>query len=165
MLQMPPHLINRRARRAHDARRGRLGESRYNMLVKELTRVIRLSFEAGDTGCLFGLEGPLRAGIRSDLCRQGWGWVSADLVARDLLDDAFRAARAIRPSWNEGQPEWTIHAGTLIERSMCMRCHKPLPEGHHKYCSHLCAGAHWAHLDRLKSASEDAALDMAVRRL
>ncbi|CAM3862387.1 hypothetical protein [Paracoccus yeei] len=165
MLQMPLHLINRRARRAHDARRGRLGEARYNMLVQELARVIRLAFEAGDTGSLFGLEGPLRAGIRSDLCRQGWGWNSADLAARDMLDDAFRVVRAIRPTWNQGQPDWTTEAGTLIGRACCVRCHKGLPEGHHKFCSRICAQSHSAHLGRLRDASENAALDMAVRRL
>lgn len=167
MLQMPPHLINRRARRAHDARRGRLGESRYNILVKELTRVIRMAFEADVTGSLFGLEGPLRAGIRSDLCRQGWGWLTADLCARDLLDDAFRVARAVRPTWDQGQPEWTIEAGTLIERTRCARhgCGHDLPEGHHKFCSRLCAQAHSANIIRIKEASEESALDIAVRRL
>lgn len=165
MLQVPPHLINRKARRAHDARRGRLGEARYNALARELARVIRLAFEAGDTGSLFGLEGPLRAGIRADLCRQGWGWLSADLCARDLLDDAFRMVRAIRPTWDQGQPEWTINAGTLIERTLCIRCHNQLPEGHFKFCGRLCAQAHAAHIGRLKQASEAEAADMATRGL
>jgi len=30
MLQLPAHLINRKERRARDARRGRMGEARYN---------------------------------------------------------------------------------------------------------------------------------------
>lgn len=163
MLQLPPHLINRRERRARDARRGRMGEQRYNALVKELARVIRLAFQAGATGSLWGLEGPLRAGIRSDLCLQGWGWSAADLMAREVLEDAFRKAGAIRPTWNEGQPEWTIEAGTLIERDRCARCYKPLPDGKHKFCSRLCKDSHHAHIATIKQANEDRALDLAVR--
>src|SRR5690606_11006107 len=116
--------------RARDARRGKLGKGRFDILVKELVAVIRLAFEAGATATLFGLEGPLRHGIRSDLCRQGWGWDDADQMAREMLATAFRAANATRPSWEEGQLEWSIQAGTLIERSRCIRCHGPLPEGH-----------------------------------
>ncbi|SIS63302.1 hypothetical protein [Phaeovulum vinaykumarii] len=52
MLQLLPHLINRKDGRARDARRGRLGEARYNALAKELGRVIRLAFQAGATGSL-----------------------------------------------------------------------------------------------------------------
>lgn len=62
-------------------------------------------------------------------------------MAREMLADAFRMAGAVRPSWNEGQLEWTIEAGTLIERTRCVRCHKPLPEGHHKFCGEICAGS------------------------
>ncbi|MFC5737716.1 hypothetical protein [Sinirhodobacter huangdaonensis] len=166
MLQLPPHLINRKERRARDARRGRMGEQRYNALVVELARVIRLAFQAGATGSLWGLEGPLRAGIRSDLCLQGWGWSAADLMAREVLEDAFRKAGAmIRPTWNEGQPEWTIEAGTLIERTRCARCGKELPETRHKFCSDLCASAMHMRVRRIKEANEETALDMAVRNL
>ncbi|WP_444462565.1 hypothetical protein [Rhodobacter capsulatus] len=165
MLQLPAHMINRKERRARDARRGRMGEARYNALAKELARVIRLAFQAGATGSLWGLEGPLRAGIRSDLCLQGWGWCAADLLAREVLEDAFRIAGAmIRPTWNEGQPEWTIEAGTLIERTRCVRCHKPLPEGHHKYCGDICGSAHRAYTRRAGMATEATAYDLATQR-
>ena len=146
-------------RRERDAMRGRLGKDRFGFLVKELVAVIRLAFEAGATGSLFGLEGPLRAGIRSDLCRQGWSWFDADSMACEMLDEAFRMVRANRPGWDEGQPEWTIHAGTLIERTLCVRCRKPLPEGHFKYCGDVCGAAHHQHLAAVKNAKEIAAYD------
>ena len=170
MLVMTPQakaLLRKERRRERDAMRGKLGDGRFDPLVKELARVIRLAFEAGDTGSLFGLEGPLRAGIRSDLCRQGWGWERADLAARDLLDEAFRTVHAIRPPWDEGQPEWTIHAGTLIERTRCARhgCGKPLPEGHYKYCSRLCGLAQQKANALMKEASADNIVQLAVRRL
>ncbi|QFQ89880.1 hypothetical protein F8A10_20925 (plasmid) [Paracoccus kondratievae] len=70
---------------------------------------------------------------------------------------------AQRPSWDEGQPEWTIHAGTLIERTRCVRCHKPLPEGHFKFCSNTCAASHSHRLARMKDAEEDQVIRLATR--
>ena len=153
----------KRARNERDARRGRLGPGRFDALVRELAGVIRLAFEAGATGSLFGLEGPLRHAIRSDLCLQGWRWKDADAMAREMMEEAFRAVRAARPTWNEGQPEWTIPANTLIERTRCVRCHKPLPEGHHKFCGVLCASAHGKRLASIREADEARAVLMAIR--
>lgn len=161
---MKPHqrIMERRER---EARRGRLGKGRFDLLVKELVAVIRLAFEAGATATLFGLEGPLRAGIRADLCRQGWRWTDADDMAREMLDSAFCSVRATRPGWDEGQPEWAIHAGTLIERSLCARCHKPLPEGHWKFCSRICGASHRQKVARRKQAVGDRAVDLATRSI
>lgn len=155
----------KREREERDARRGRLGKGRYDVLVKELVAVIRLAFDAGATATLFGLEGPLRHGIRSDLCLQHWSWADADLMAREMLADAFRAVRAIRPSWDEGQPEWIIHAGTLIERTLCVRCGKHLPEGHFKFCSNTCAAGHSHRIARMKAAQEDHVIKIATRTI
>lgn len=151
------------ARREAEARQGRLGQQRYRALVIKLAGVIRQTYEAGETGSIWGLEGPLRHAIRADLCLQGWGWETADAVARDVLREAFRAANARRPSWEEGQLEWTIEAGTLIERTRCLHCHGPLPEGHHKYCGSLCNSASWKRIKAIKEANEDRAVRMAIR--
>ena len=153
----------RRARRAKEASRGRLGPGRFHGFVSELAGVMRLAFDAGATGSLFGLEGALRHAIRSELCLNGWRWPDADATARDLMDAAFRAVSARRPTWNEGQPEWTVEAGTLIERTRCARCGSPLPEGHHKFCSSLCARAHQNYRYRINRTSEAAAVAMATR--
>ncbi|MFP4250929.1 MAG: hypothetical protein ACLFU7_14810, partial [Armatimonadota bacterium] len=90
--QGPESAQRKAARREREARRGRLGRQRFDHLAGDLARVIRLAFQAGDTGSLFGLEGPLRAGIRSDLCLMGWKWADADFMARELLDEAFNGA-------------------------------------------------------------------------
>lgn len=153
----------KRARNERDARRGRLGPGRFDALVRELAGVIRLAFEAGATGSLFGLEGPMRHAIRSDLCLQGWRWKDADAMAREMMDEAFRAVRATRPTWNEGQPEWTIPANTLIERTRCVRCGKPLPEGHYKFCSHLCGVNDGYRMNQLRKANEDRVVKIATR--
>ncbi|MZR15036.1 hypothetical protein GQE99_18610 [Maritimibacter sp. DP07] len=152
----------RKERRALEARRGKLGRTRYDALVKELADVIRLAFDAGATASLWGMEGPLRAGIRADLCLQGWSWGTADLTACDMLAEAFRRVRAVRPTWNEGQPEWVIHEGLLIERTRCVRCSAPLPEGHHKFCGKACSMAMHHYIASLKAANEQTAVRLAV---
>lgn len=162
MLQISPHMTNQRERRARDARRSRMARERYEALVRDLVRVIRLAFENGATASLFGLEGPLRAEIRSALCLQLWRWHQADAYALLALQDAFRIVRAVRPSWYEGQREWTVEAGTLIERTRCARCHKPLPEGHFKFCSRICNTSHANRMHRFREADEKTAIHMAV---
>ncbi len=150
-------------RRERDARRGKLGPGRFGNVVKELATVIRLALEAGAIGSKFGLEAPLRQAMRSDLCLQGWRWKDADDMAKELMDEALRSLRAERPRYNEGQPEWTIPANTLIERTRCVRCHKPLPEGHHKFCSQLCVSGHFKKMQVRMEATEEKAYDLAAR--
>lgn len=164
-IQADLRVKRKQIRRERDAMRGRLGKDRFGLLVKELVAVIRLAFEAGATGSLFGLEGPLRAGIRADLCRQGWNWQDADSMAREMLDEAFRGVRAIRPSWNEGQPEWAVHAGTLIERTFCANCHAPLPDGKRKFCDRLCHNAFHGRLTRRKQAQDERAVKLAIKAM
>lgn len=129
-------------RRERERRNGRLARQRFNKLAGDIARAIRLSFDAGDIGSLLGLEGPLRHAVRADLCLLGWRWIDANFTAILVVDDALRRVRAQRPSWNEGQREWTISEGLLIERTRCVECHKALPEGHYKYCGHLCSNAY-----------------------
>ncbi len=155
MMMLDAKAKRKEQRRERDRLRGRLGPGRFDALVQELAGVIRLAFEAGATASLWGLEGPLRHAIRSDLCLQGWKWKAADQMARDVLDEAFRRVRANRPTWEEGQPEWVIHEGLLIERTRCANCHKPLPEGHYKYCSKLCSDVSSARARRHGEMTEE----------
>ena len=85
-------------------------------------------------------------------------------MARDLMDDACRRVNAIRRAWNEGQLEWTVQAGALIERTRGVRCHKPLPERHLRFCGELCADAHNENLNRTKEAHEDHRFDHIVKK-
>ncbi|WP_240643479.1 hypothetical protein [Paracoccus siganidrum] len=158
-------LLRKERNRERDALRGRVGAGRFQALVRDLAALVRMTFESGATASIFGLEGPLRAGLRADFCLQGWGWLSADLMARDLLAEVFKRIGAERPDWYEGQPEWTIEAGTLIERTRCVRCHKPLTGEQRKYCSRICATSHHNHIARLREADEGAAADLAVNWL
>lgn len=155
----------RQARRERDAQRGRLGAGVYKRLVDDLADTILLAYQAGATASLWGMEGPLRHGIRADLCLQGWRWNEADTMAAEVLAEAFRVAGAVRPAWEEGQRDWTNENQMMTERTRCIRCHGPLPEGHHKFCGSLCGDAYRHHINRLKDANEEVAHQMAVRTI
>lgn len=147
----------------HKALRRQMRERQYKNRVEQLAGLVRGAFQAGATASLWGLEGPLRTRIRADLCRKSWNWRDADSATRALLEDVFTRAGAERPDWYEGQPEWTVEAGTLIERTRCARCHKPLPEGHYKFCSRLCNISHARDMSVIRHASEDQAIQLAVK--
>jgi hypothetical protein len=89
----------------------------------------------------------------------------ADQAAKDIVAGAHRLLGAERPSWYEGQPEYIISSGDLIERTRCACCHKPLPDGRPKFCSDICRTAKNARQSRIREASDERAADMAVRHL
>ncbi|MEI9403381.1 hypothetical protein [Mesorhizobium argentiipisi] len=94
----------------------------------------------------FAFEGSVRHGLRSSLCLAGWSWSAADVAAADVVDAALRQIGARRPTWQQGQAEYTEDR---TERLTCANegCHKPtaidLRDGRQtKYCSDLCRRSH-----------------------
>lgn len=114
----------------------------------------REAFNAGQIPTLMSYEAVHRNTIRSVLCLRGVGWQVADKMARDVVSEVLMRLAANRPAWAEGQPEWTVQGGALIERTLCVHCHKDLPEGHFKFCGALCRGAHGLRMMRMREASE-----------
>jgi hypothetical protein len=88
----------------------------------------------------FAVEGVCRAAIRRALCLQAWRWARADFFADQIVTAALNVVGAKRPRWEEGQPGW-VQSGMKLARYWCARCGRPLPEGHHLYCSRICAAA------------------------
>ncbi|MFD1482994.1 hypothetical protein [Paracoccus nototheniae] len=156
-------MLRNERRRERDGLRGRLGKDRSEAIVAGLRRIMRHEFVEGRTATLFGLEGPMRHAMRETLCLQGWQWADADDTARQLVAAALASLWAIRPTWNEGQPEWTIEQGTLIARTRCARCQAPLPEGHYKFCSRLCSTAFNSWLSNMRRAEESNVMQIAAR--
>lgn len=97
---------------------------------------------------VFAFEGFMRHGLRSGLCLRGWSWADADELAADIVRSALHQIGARRPTYQQGQPEWTQDGVILIERERCVRCGWQLPENSRKFCSRLCHSAHHADLHR-----------------
>lgn len=89
----------------------------------------------------FAAEGPARAGLRGALCLDGWPWSLADAEAELIVGAALTMAGAKRPTWKEGQPEWTQDGHAPLTRERCKRCAKPLPPENFVYCGSVCAQA------------------------
>lgn len=97
----------------------------------------------------FEHEGSTRASVRSGLCLKGYGWEVADMAAADLVSVALTRLGAKRPTWLEGQPEFTDSGRdqdareAMLARSIeCARCGSifaPLNNRPAKYCSAECA--------------------------
>lgn len=134
-------------------------------IVRRMALVMLGDFREGIAASLFAYEGRFTAELRAALCLVGWPWPIADQVARDLVGEALRRINANRPSWNEGQREYVIKAGLLIERTRCVTCHNRLTGEQVKFCSKLCNDRWHRRLDRLRAANEDAATCAAIRSI
>lgn len=166
MLVMTPdarRMLRKERSRERDSLRGRLGRDRAEITLARLRRIIRREFIEGRIATLFGLEGPLRHTIRSALCLQGWRWADADAAACQMVAATLASLWATRPTWNEGQPEWTIEQGTMIARTRCARCHAPLPDGHYKFCSRTCSASYNSWLTSMRQADETNVIRIAAR--
>ena len=99
----------------------------------------------------FEFEAACRTGLRSAWCLSGWSWHRADERAHDVVERALRRNGVHRPSWQEGQPEWTQAGVTRDDRTRCARCggemEPSLSANTRLYCSAVCRNA--AHFDRM----------------
>ncbi|MCC5984533.1 MAG: DUF2116 family Zn-ribbon domain-containing protein [Rhodobacteraceae bacterium] len=153
----------RLTRREQDALRGKLARMRSDELTGHLCRITREALADGRIITPLALEGLFRQVIRSSLCLQGWRWQDADRAAMAVVGVVLSILQAKRPSWNEGQREWTIERGTLIERTRCANCGKKLEGDQKKFCSVNCASAYNQRLNRLRAANEAFVAKMVTR--
>ena len=138
MLALLARKERKRARRAARARIEFVGREGAIRLMVEL---IRADWLDGHTPTLLNHEGALVAAVRAMLCLRSLPWAVADAEARDAVSEALRKAGGKRPSWQEGQPEFT-EAGVIREtRVSCANCGKPLDVGQKLYCSRTCGDA------------------------
>jgi hypothetical protein len=110
-------------------------------IVKAIITVIREDRDAGVTPTLLNHEGALIHSLRGGLCLAGLKWAVANEQAREIVVEAFQKAGARRPTWKEGQPEWTDGGVVRSERFRCGNCAKPLAEDQKVYCGKLCREA------------------------
>lgn len=85
----------------------------------------------------FQYEGAAVAGLRSALCLKGYNWNRSDAEAVSLAQESLRKLSADRPSWNEGQWEYSA------SRTNCLQCGGWLDDHDQamsrRFCSAECA--------------------------
>lgn len=103
---------------------------------------IAIILKAGDP-TYFAHEGACRQGVRVSLIESGWTWHDADTCALEVVAAALKQIGAVRPTHDEGQPEYVSQIG--LQRVFCARCGTKIPEDRHphggkavKYCSTFC---------------------------
>ena len=58
----------------------------------------------------FEFEASCRHGLRSGFCLAGESWARADVMAAEIVRESLHRIGARRPTWEEGQPEYTQQA-------------------------------------------------------
>lgn len=134
----------------------RLGSDSFARLVG----MARLELAQGDP-TKFAREGSTIAGIRAGLLlsRLVQRWTVANALAREVTAQALHELGAERPSWLEGQREFT---DTIITH--CMRCRKPLRDDPDslavRFCSPQCSW--WANAHTRRRTHDAEALNTSA---
>ena len=121
-----------------------LGKARHDRLVQWTADLLRRGISSK-----FEYEAACRTGLRKGLCLEGWKWLDADTAAAVVVLTALNQIGAVRPTWYEGQPEYTQPGYAPVERVQCERCGTRIPDGRFersdpsqvKFCSTLCREA------------------------
>ena len=106
----------------------------------------------------FALEAPIRNWLRQRLCMLGWTWLDAELAAEDVVETALHKVGAERPTWKQGQPEWTQDGHIPVERFNCANCGSPLSGEQRKFCSSQCGCSFNKRIYRMFEGKEAAAI-------
>lgn len=84
----------------------------------------------------FEREGTIVASVRSTLCLMGYGWQQSNEEALILVNEVFRVTGAKRPSYAEGQREYSL------SRETCATCLGELDDedvaARRRFCSYEC---------------------------
>lgn len=93
----------------------------------------------------FALEGPCRHGLRIEFCLSGVPWHESDDRANKIVCEALRQIGAVRPTWQQGQPEYCQDGFSPTEFTRCQNCGTAIDPYTNqngrprKYCGTLCA--------------------------
>lgn len=125
---------NKKLAKHHQPRHIVKGERRKHIISEIMDVLDDFRFSAWEH------EGSTRAGLRSALCIAGHDWTASDIESAALITAAFqKLGQGARPSWAEGQPEYTAP----IEA--CSWCKAPLEQvqidRRERFCGVTCATA------------------------
>lgn len=146
-------------------RRKALARRRLKPGVRKLLVDVAVMLMSGDElSTPFQMEGPIRALAREFLCLWGWEWLAADAAAEEVTEAALAKLKAKRPSWDEGQPNYSSTIRLSQERSRCRNCGERLPEGRPVFCCKKCADVFYAHIWReFRGGQEQTQKERAAR--
>lgn len=117
-------------------------QSRRAAIVQAIANIARSDWRNGVTETLLSHEGVMVATLRAGLCRDGLDWAWAHQEATEVVAEGLSKAGAKRPSWREGQPEWTDGGVIRHQRLRCANCEGQLEEGQRIFCGKTCFDAH-----------------------
>lgn len=162
---MPFDARRKLTRAERDAARGRLAKMRGEEIARLLAGMTRAALASGRIVTPLNREAVHRHVLRRVLILQGWRWRLADEAAARVVEVSLEILQAKRPTWNQGQPEYVINPGLLIERTRCAECGKRLPPERPKFCSDGCANAfRLRQMRRMQADSEQAAAEIEKAR-
>jgi hypothetical protein len=108
--------------------------AQYQSVVERVTAIL-----ANWTSSPFQHEAACRQGLRRQLCLKGYSWGRADAEAARIVTAGLANIRAVRPTHDEGQPQYSVST------DYCLHCHSPLDDHsitmNHRFCSPECAKA------------------------
>lgn len=174
MLQLSPRMIHllrstqevqlarERQRRAAKAKPLRINKAKSRRLINIVAAILR---EGEPTK--FAMEAACRHGLRSALCLKGIKWAQADAIAADIVAAALRQIGAVRPTWQQGQPEWAQDGHNPIERERCRQCNGKLPDDDYRdrrvFCSSTCRTNWHMAVYRRATIADDVAREFIIR--
>ena len=165
-------LLIRAGQRRHDTNRFNERMDRPKPRTRQLNQDRRRHLIEGTAYLLktgqptrFAFEGACRTGLRSTLCLQGWSWHDADAAAAEVVAAALAQIGAVRPTYQQAQPEWTEEGFSPIRRTRCRRCCGKLPaDSDASFCSTVCRSIHYAENAGKFGETQDRATWIACRQ-
>src|SRR5690606_13725697 len=119
------------------AKRRKLTRDRQRHLVESAAFILRLGEPT-----YFAFEGACRHEFRAKLCLEGWGWQEADDAIAEVMTRALNQIGAKRPTWLQGQPEYSHRQAERQEHVRCRNCGGGMPPENVVFCSSQCRIAH-----------------------
>ena len=156
------HVARERQKRAEKAKPLRINQDKRRHLVGTVATILKTGEPTR-----FALEAACRHSLRSALCLKGVQWAQADAIAADIVAAALRQIGAVRPTWQQGQPEWAQDGHNPVERERCRQCSGKLPDddysGRRVFCSSTCRTNWHMTVFRRKTKADDAAREIIIR--
>lgn len=156
------HVGRERKKRAERAKPLRINKDKRRFLIDKVATILKTGEPTR-----FALEAACRHSLRAALCLKGLDWGQADAIAADIVAAALRQIGAVRPTWQQGQPEWAQDGHNPIQRERCRQCHGKLPDDDYSdrrvFCSSTCRTNWHMTAFRRASNSDDAAREIIIR--